>query len=174
MKKLMYSGVISLLLIFGLSSCWPSSVSFNDGGSMPPEWKFFSVKNIENSASNSPLSYALLLTDDLKTGIQNNTKLQLASGLNKPQISIEGKVVSYMVSPVALQVGDNAAQNRLTISASFEIFISEPKEEKYFLNVARFADYSSSQDLTTVETQLIEVINKQIMQDVVNKLLSNW
>lgn len=166
--------VLCSTIVCCLSSCWPSSVSFNDGGSMPPEWKFFVVKNIENSASNSPLSYPLLLTDDLKTGIQNNTKLQLASGLNKPQINIEGKVVSYTISPVALQVGDNAAQNRLTISASFEIFISEPKEEKFFLNVARFADYSSSQDLPTVEAQLIEVINKQIVQDVVNKLLSNW
>jgi outer membrane lipopolysaccharide assembly protein LptE/RlpB len=164
--------VVVMLATF--SACWPSSVGFQDKGGMPKEWKIFSVKNLENDANNAPLSYPLRLTDDIKTGIQNNTRLQLVEPKEKPQISIEGKVVGYSVSPIALQAGDNAASNRLTISSTYEIFISAPKAENYNLSVSRFADFSSNQDLTSVEAQLIDEINKQIVQDIINKLMSNW
>jgi len=30
-----------ILLLAVLSSCWPSSISFKDKGSMPEEWKRF-------------------------------------------------------------------------------------------------------------------------------------
>ena len=38
----------------------------------------------------------------------------------------------------------------------------------------RFADYDASQQLSDVESQLLELINQQIVQDVINKLRSNW
>ena len=80
-----------------------------------------------------------------------------------------------------MQVGDVAAKNRLTIAASFTIFINVERteneklaEDKMVLTSTRFADYDSNSDLTSVESQLLEEINKQIVQDVINKLLSNW
>jgi hypothetical protein len=170
----LWLGLAFIVVLSTFSACWPTKIGFQDTGGMPKEWKIFSVKNLESEANNAPLSYALRLTDDLKTGIQNNTRLQLVEAKDKPQISIEGKIVGYSVSPIALQNGDNAAANRLSISTSFEIFISEPKTDKYLLNVSRFADFSSNQELPSVEAQLIEEINKQIVQDVINKLLSNW
>ena len=39
---------------------------------------------------------------------------------------------------------------------------------------SRFADYESNEQLVDVETRLLEAINQQVVQDVVNKLLSNW
>jgi hypothetical protein len=47
-------------------------------------------------------------------------------------------------------------------------------ENKMTLTSTRFADYDSNLDLSTVESQLLEEINKQIVQDVINKILSNW
>ena len=38
----------------------------------------------------------------------------------------------------------------------------------------RFIDYDSNTDLGIVENQLLEEVNDQIVQDVINKLLSNW
>jgi hypothetical protein len=78
------------------------------------------------------------------------------------------------VTPVAIQEGDNSAQNRLTISVQFTIFVSAPKEEKMNLTSTRFVDFDSNTDLATVERTLLEEINTQIVQDVINKLLSNW
>jgi hypothetical protein len=42
------------------------------------------------------------------------------------------------------------------------------------LTSSRFIDYDSNTDLASVEQDLMRQINEQIVQDVINKLLSNW
>jgi hypothetical protein len=169
MKFLLFLSIALLL-----SACWPSSVSFIDNGSMPEEWKTFSVRTLENNAPNTPISYAPQLSEQLKDGIQNNTRLLLNPETGKGEVYVEGKINTYSVTPVAIQEGDNSAQNRLTISVQFTIFVSAPKEEKMNLTSTRFVDFDSNTDLATVERTLLEEINTQIVQDVINKLLSNW
>ena len=169
MKFLLFLSIALLL-----SACWPSSVSFIDNGSMPEEWKTFSVRTLENNAPNTPISYAPQLSEQLKDGIQNNTRLLLNPETGKGEVYVEGKINTYSVTPVAIQEGDNSAQNRLTISVQFTIFVSAPKEEKMNLTSTRFVDFNSNTDLATVERTLLEEINTQIVQDVINKLLSNW
>lgn len=166
--------VLLLLLGISLSGCWPSSVSLVDTGSMPPEWKTFSVSTLENNAPNTPLSYSATLSEKLKDGIQNNTRLLLNPEAGKGEVTIEGTITNYTVTPVAIQDNDNSAKNRLTISVQFTIFVTKPKEDKMTLTSTRFADYDSNTDLATEEAQLLEEINTQIVQDVINKLLSNW
>ncbi len=141
---------------------------------MPPEWKTFSVRTLENNAPNTPISYAPQLSEQLKDGIQNNTRLMLNPDTGEGEVYIEGKISNYSVTPVAIQDGDNSAKNRLTISVLFTIFVSAPQEEKMNINSTRFVDFDSSTDLATVERTLLEEINTQIVQDVINKLLSNW
>ncbi len=166
--------IFCLIVLIGLTGCWPSSVSFIDTGSMPEEWKTFSVKTLENDAPNTPISYAALLSEKLKDGVQNNTRLLLNPVLGKGEVSIEGKISSYTIIPVAIQEGDNSAKNRLTISVQFTIFITAPEEDKMTLTSTRFIDYDSNTDLASQEATLLDEISTQIVQDVINKLLSNW
>lgn len=161
-----------LFLSFGLFACWPSSVSLRDGN-MPEEWKTFTVKTLTNNAATAPNSYSSLLTEALKDGIQNNTRLLLDTK-NEGQVNIEGSINGYSVSPIALQPNDLAAKNRLTITTNFVIYITAPKEEKMELSLTKFMDFDSGSDISTVENQLISEINAQIVQDVVAKLMSNW
>lgn len=166
--------IFCLIVLIGLTGCWPSSVSFIDTGSMPEEWKTFSVKTLENDAANTPISYAALLSEKLKDGVQNNTRLLLNPLVGKGEVSIEGKISSYTIIPVAIQEGDNSAKNRLTISVQFTIFITAPEEDKMTLTSTRFVDYDSNTDLASQEATLLDEISTQIVQDVINKLLSNW
>ncbi len=165
-----------LFIILGLlfTSCWPSSVSLIDTGGMPEEWKTFTLKTLENKAPNTPLSYAALLSEKTKDAIQNNTRLMLNPVNGEGELSIEGIITSYQIVPVALQEGDNSQKNRLSVSVEFSIFVTKPKEEKITLNTTRFVDYDSSIDLASAENDLLEEVNKQITQDLINKLMSNW
>lgn len=165
--------VFLLSTLFLLTSCWPTSVGFKDG-SIDPSWKYFSVETIQSSAPNAPLSYAPLLTEDIKDEVQNRTGLKLNTGNNDSQINISGNILGYEISPVAIQGNDNATKNRLTITAVFDIFITSPEESMMQVRSSRFADYDASQDLGSIETSLYEEVNKQIIQDVINELLSNW
>jgi hypothetical protein len=165
---------IFALISLILTACWPSSVSFKDSGSMPDDWKTFSVKTLENNAANCPLSYSPLLTEQIKDGIQNNTRLLLNTQTGRGEVNIEGIISSYNVAPLAIQGNDNASKNRLSISVQFTINTTEPKEESINLVSTRFADFDATTNLSAVESKLLEEINEQIVQDVINKLLSNW
>lgn len=169
--------VISLVFFSLLTACWPTSVSFNDTGSLHACLKHFQMDPLENSASNAPINYPIELTEAIKTGVQNNTRLLLAGDNNTPQVTITGRITNYVVSPIALQEGDNAAQNRLTVSALMDIYFDCPNDN-YSLEMkvmsTRFADFDANQDISSVESQLLTEINEQIVQDVINQLLSNW
>ncbi|GAB5416270.1 MAG: hypothetical protein Crog4KO_11460 [Crocinitomicaceae bacterium] len=168
MHKLLY-----IALFFLLTSCWPTRVSFVDG-SMPEEWDSFTVKTLENNTGNAPLSYNATLTESIKDGIQNNSRLSLDQEPDSSEVTIEGVVSSYTITPVALQEGDNASQNRLTVTVQLEIFISKPEEEIMQMTSSRFVDYDADTDLGTVENDLLSEVTDQIVQDVLNKLFSNW
>lgn len=170
-KALIYSAFFFSACL--LSSCWPSKVSFVDG-SMPEEWKAFYLTNLDNKTANTPLSYPLELSESIRSGIQNNTRLQLSSRQEDAEVQIDGSINSYSITPVALQEGDNAAKNRLTVSVNFNFSITKPEEKEMQLTATRFIDYDASTDLGTVENSLLQEVSDQIVQDVINKLLSNW
>ena len=66
----------------------------------------------------------------------------------------------------------DAAKNRLTIQTSYTIYINQPKVEEMTLTSSRFADFPSSTDINSVEKELINDINKQTVQDVINRRVS--
>lgn len=166
--------VISIAIFLMLTSCWPTSVSFNDTGSIPPEWKQFSLSNLENNAPNSPINFSGFLSDKIRDGIQNNTRLKLSNSPNSGEVRLEGIITNYTISPIAIQAGDNVSKNRLTVTCNMKITIMSPKEQEMTLSSTRFADYPTDNNFSVVENELNEQISQQIVQDVINKILSNW
>ena len=169
----LYKVTLIFIVAVSFSSCWPSSIGFRDSGSMPEEWKSFTVEMIENNAPNCPLSYGPILTEILKDGIQNNTRLILNTE-GEGELVLTGRIADYNVAPIAIQANDNATQNRLSIRVQFELIINSPENQNVKFSSTRFADFDSNVNLASVEGQLIDDINAQISQDVINKLLSNW
>ena len=163
-----------VILIVLLSSCWPESFSFRDTGGMPAEWSSFTIQHLENAAPNCPLSFAPLLTEQLKDGVQNNTRLVLNTKQGSGEVNIEGAITGYQVQPVAIQGADNASSNRLTMTLSLKIKIKAPKEEEWQLVSTRFADFDAKSNLADVEQKLFAEISAQMVQDLINKLFSNW
>jgi len=166
--------VLFILVAIGLSACWPSSFSFRDTGGMPEEWKTFTLKTLTLEAATCPLSFAAILSENLKDGVQNNTPLLLNTTFGKGEVNMEGKITQYLVTPLAVQGNNNASQNRLSMSLVMTINITKPKEEQWTMTSTRFADFSSGTNISEIETKLFEDISAQMVQDLINKLLSNW
>jgi hypothetical protein len=141
---------------------------------MPEEWKNFHVQTLQNNASTCPISYAATISEALKDGIQNNTRLGLATKLIDAQVQLSGEITAYTINPIAIQNGDNAAKNRLAITIQFIMLTTSPKETETKFTISRFADFEASTNFSSVENQLLTTINEQITQDVINKLMSNW
>ena len=48
-------------------------------------------------------------------------------------------------------------------------------EKKNFeQSFTRYADYTSDQNISSIEDQLTREINEQLVQDIFNKALNNW
>jgi len=166
--------VFSLLLILTMSSCYPTSIGFKDN-SMDQSLKTFSVLNFELSAPNAPMNYPVNFTEFLKDGILGNTKLKLLkTDLPDVHLIFSGEITQYEITPVSIQGDSQAALTRLTIAMTVEVENSLDPEKSFTVRPRRFADYDSNQDLNAVEAQLLEDINQQILQDILNKLQSDW
>lgn len=141
---------------------------------MPKEWKTFYVNPIEVSTATAPSSYGANLSENIRSGIQNNTRLKLVSAPQDSTLQITSVVTSYSTSPVAIQQGDVATENRLSVTVN--VVISTPTKglEELNFSTTRFANYSASKQLVDVEQELLVNINQQIVQDIINKLNSNW
>jgi hypothetical protein len=60
------------------------------------------------------------------------------------------------------------------MTLALKIKIKAPKEEEWQLVSSRFADFSSASNLADVEQKLFAEISAQMVQDLINKLYSNW
>ncbi len=111
-------------------------------------------------------------TETVRDLLLAQTPLKLARENGDVQYS--GSITGYDVQPVNIQANETAALNRLTISLSVTyVNTLEPKKNSEF-TIARFVDYDSSQDLATVEEQLVAEISKQLAQDIFDRTLGNW
>lgn len=156
-------------MVLSLSACKIYSLS---GASISPDTKTVSVSYIENNAALVNPTLSQTLTESLKDRIVSQTGLQLLR--TTADLDFEGTIIDYTIKPIAIQGNEFASQNRLTISVKIK-FSNNKDETKSFEQVfTRYADYPGTQNLSTVESELIKTINTQLIDDIFNKAFVNW
>jgi hypothetical protein len=115
---------------------------------------------------------AQVVSETLRDLLLAQSPLKMAR--QEGDLQYSGSLVGYDVQPVNIQANETAALNRLTLTVGV-VYVNtlEPAKNAEF-TVSRFADYSSAQDLSSVEEQLVSVIAKQLAQDIFDRTLGNW
>ncbi len=161
--------LVSFILCF-FASC-KIHYSFT-GGSVPPEAKTVSVQYFQNNASLAPPTLSQIFTETLRDKLSSQTRLSL---INKGgDLSFEGSITGYTTGPIAIQSTDQAALNRLTITVSVKYTCMFDEKKNFEQTFTRYADYTSDQNLASIEDQLTREINEQLVQDIFNRALNNW
>jgi ribosomal protein S8 len=158
---------LSLLIV---NACKPT-VSLS-GATIPPEAKTISVGYFTNNSSLAPPSLAQQFSEKMRDMVSQQTSLALIK--NNADLQFEGYISDYNVAPISIQSNDQAAQNRLTITVNVKYSNKFDATKNFEIPFTRFADYSSSRTLSSVESELITVINKQLAEDIFNKAFNNW
>lgn len=153
-----------------LSSC-KINYSFS-GASVSPDVKTVSIQYFKNNASLAKPALSQSLTEALKDIFTSQTNLGIVS--KEGDLNFQGEITGYQTSPVAIQSNDLAALNRLTISISVKFTNAKDEKQNFETHFSRYADYSSSKSLSTVEDDLIRQVNEQLVQDIFNKAMINW
>ncbi|MBK7944046.1 MAG: LptE family protein [Flavobacteriales bacterium] len=157
------------LMLLLLPAC---RVNYSFSGGDVGQAKTLTVDLFDARAPLATPSAAQTFTETVRDLLLAQTPLKLARENGDLQYS--GSITGYDVQPVSIQANETAALNRLTMTASVTyVNTLEPKKNAQF-TISRFADYDSSQDLTTVESQLVNEIGKQLAQDIFDRTLGSW
>lgn len=159
-----------LLLALTLASC-RLSVSLT-GGTVDPRAKTVAITTFQNNASLVNPTLSQSFTTALKDKIQGQTPLTIVS--TNGDYELEGEITGYNVSPVAIQGNETAAMNRLTITVRVRFTNGFDETQNFDQSFSRYADYSSTQNLSSVESSLVEEINEALTDDIFNKAFVNW
>lgn len=158
--------LVLLLILGGLLSC-KISMNAGDAGNA----KTISIAFFPNNASLVQPALSQSFTEDLRNFFQSQSRLSLIS--RSGDLQIQGSITDYRVSPVGVS-NNAAASNRLSISVQVAFTNKFDETKDFEQTFTRFADFPSSQNLSSVESDLIKEINAQLSQDIFNKALINW
>ena len=163
--------VTLLALVVVLSGC-RMTVSLT-GGNIDPRAKTVYVQTFVNNSSLVNPTLSQEFTTALKNRIQNQTPLTIINN-SGGDYNLEGEIVNYTITPVAIQGNDAAAMNRLTITVRVRFSNSFDETQDFDQTFSRYADYNSSQNFTAVESTLVTEINDALTDDIFNKAFVNW
>jgi hypothetical protein len=159
--------VVSLLV---LASCKSFPYKFNDT-SIPPNLKTFKVVYIENKARYVNPQLSPKLTDRLRQKIIAQTKLTPVTG--DADLEISGSVTQYDVSTSGVS-NNQGSTNRLNVGLTIDLKNNKDPEKSQQVNITRNFDFAASLSISQAEAQLSEEIIKNVVDEIFNKIFSNW
>ncbi len=163
--------VIAFLLVMMtiVTSCGVYSFT---GASIPAEAKTVSVQFFPNRALLVEPTLSPIFTDILRDQFTGQTNLEMIE--RNGDLAIEGEITGYKITPVAIQADQTAAQNRLTITINARFYNKFEPDKDFDQKFTQFYDYSSTTDLNSIKTQLLDDLSKAIAQDIFDKAVINW
>lgn len=168
MHKLIKIVSISLLLL-SLNGC--GFYSFT-GASISPDVKSISIIQFPNNAPLVQPTLSQTFTLALRDKFAAQTNLNVVK--NNGDLNIEGEITDYSVQAIAVQANQQAALNRLTITIKVRFTNTKNEKQDFETSFSRYRDYDSQKNLSSIENDLIDQINKELVDDVFNKAVVNW
>jgi lipopolysaccharide assembly LptE-like protein len=141
------------------------------GASISPEIKTVSVQFFPNQAPMVQPQLSNEFTETLKDKFVRQTSLELVNGIG--DLNFEGIITGYDTKPVAIQQ-EAAAENRLTITIKVKYTNALEPDQSFETSFSAYEDYPSSQNLVSVEEDLMATIIEKIVEDIFNKSVANW
>jgi hypothetical protein len=141
-------------------------------GALPPEVRTLQVEAFSNEAAIIVPTLSQTLTEAIRQKFITQTSLVLVR--SGGDMVLRGRITDYQVAPVAIQGGQQAAQNRLSITIFVECQSARFPEISWQQSFMNFVDFPATVSLGQVQETLVQELCDRLAQDVVNKTLSNW
>lgn len=158
-------------MIMGIFNYMTCKYSFKDV-SIPVEVTTFRVNPLENKAQYVNTQLAPQLTEKLKQKIIGTTRLRQTNN-DDAHYDISGYVSQYYTTTVAI-TGTTSSGNRLTVAFHliFKNALDEKKNQE--TDITRSYDFNGNLSLTEAEASLNDQMIKDLVDDIFNKIFSNW
>ena len=180
--KLKNSSILLIIATFCVLCLISCSVSYTMSGiSIDYEKvKTVSIQPFYNDVTQGPANISQTFTNAISDYYQQNTNLSLIS--QEGDLQLEGGITDYRLQPVAPKssgnndVNDYASLTRLTLTVKVTFY--NTTDDTYNFenrNFSFFKDFDNeTEDLTSIEAELIDEIFEQIVMDIFNASVANW
>jgi hypothetical protein len=163
--------IVLLILIVVFSYGCSVSYSFT-GASISPLAKTFSVQYFQNRAPIVQTQLSQTLTDALIDKCKAQTNMKYTTGIG--DMNFEGEISDYSTKPQTVAADAQAATNRFSISIKVKFTNAIDPDKSYQQTFTRYEDYSSSKNLSEVESDLSSEIVELLVEDIFNQAFVNW
>lgn len=163
--------LLLLVFAFGMTTC-TVSYQFNGASINYQETPNIEIRDFQNQAL---LVYPPLIqrfNEGVKDLFTRRTKLKFTTV--NPSMELEGEIIRYDLTPMAVQEDNMASQTRLTMAVKFRFRNNKRPEQDKEETISAYRDFSSSLMLTDVQDNLIEELTKDIVDQIFNATMSNW
>ena len=135
--------------------------------------KTMQIVDFQNHADYVYGPLATTLNDQMKDLFMRQTRLSLVN--NNGDIVIEGEITGYNQFNEAIDASGYSSKVRLTLTVRVS-YTNNTNHEEDFENrtFSAFQTYDASQLLTAVQDQLIDVMVKDISEQIFNSTVANW
>lgn len=168
---MLYHAMFIIAIAFMLNSCM-ISYKFNGASIDYSTTKTISIADFPNVAS---LVYAPLsndLTDGIRDLFQRQTRLeQVRRGGN---LELEGEIVGYALTPMAVSADSYAAETKLTITVKVRFTNNVAPEESFEKTYTAYQIFDASQMLTDVQDELCNTMIAEIADQIYNDTVAKW
>jgi hypothetical protein len=162
----------NILFVTVLALFWTCSGGYSFTGGSVGDAKTIRVQYFPNRAEVVNPSLSTFFAESLKDRFLQQSSLTVTNAV--PDLDFEGEITDYRITPQAFQGNETAALNRLTITVKVKFTNHKDESKNFESSFSRYADYSSTESLTSVESQLVEEITNQLTEDIFNRALVNW
>ena len=110
--------------------------------------------------------------NELLDYISRNTRLRTVD--TNSDLSIEGEITGYQLTPQAVTEDAYASKTRLTITVRVKYTDSRQEGKDVDQTFSAYRDFDASQMLTDVQDELCQQISKELVDLIFNATLGNW
>jgi Lipopolysaccharide-assembly len=160
-----------LLFVMAVPACKWFPYKFKDV-SIPPNLKTFKVNYIENKARYINPQLSPQITDRLRQKITNQTRLSPAS--EGAHLEISATITEYSVTTSGVSGTRESSTNRLNIGLSIDIKNTLEADKSIQASISRSIDFPATLTLSQAEARYSEEIIKNVVDEIFNKIFSNW
>ncbi|MDO5572101.1 MAG: LptE family protein [Bacteroidales bacterium] len=167
MKKVLFI-LVSLCLITACSITY----KFNGASIDYTKTKTITINNFPIKATLVYPPLGIAFNEGLKDIYTQQTRLNFVK--TGGDITLEGEITNYDLTPQAVKENAYASETRLTIGVKVRYSSKSTPDKDFERSFSAYRDFSSTQMLTSVQDQLIEEIVDELTETIFNATVADW
>ncbi len=154
-----------------LSSCL-ISYRFNGASIDYSKTQSISIADFPNNAAMVNPNLSNNLSEGIRDIYSRQTRLQILR--RGGDMELEGEIVDYALTPMAISADNLSAETKLTITIKVRFTNNKAPEESFEKTYSAFQTFDSSRLLTDVQDELCATMITELAENIYNDTVAKW